>query len=289
MNIQAAASSSYDATTMIVCLLYFALIVRVVSAARSPDRWEKIGLIVLALFVAHSKLVYAPMIFAAVALQPSMGWQRFIRLAVPLVIAGAAGILLTFGLGYSGNPGASRGPLADALSHQQMQFLLGHPLAAVQLVPNTLATFRDVYAIEFLGRLGWMDTTLPLPALVLIWASMLCAWAIDALKGQNPLGLGFVAAVIIGTEVGIAAIIFALYVLWTAPNEGVGVPLATGVQGRYFIPFAPFVMAALAHSPKAVAARSSILRLNLTQAHITVVRAMLTLTVFTIVLRYWIA
>jgi uncharacterized membrane protein len=282
MTLQAAASSSYDATTIMVCLLFFALVVRIATAARAPQRRETIGLVVLAFFVAHSKIVYAPMILMIVALKRWMDWPSFLRLALYLALGGLAGVALTMVIGISGDAKSA------ALQHQQVQYLLSHPRLFWRLAPDTLHVYRDFYTISLLGNFGWLDSTMAMPALMLLWATLLCAVAIDALRGPSPLGWLASGATLFAATVSVVGLVYVVYIIWTSLTLGVGTATAGGIQGRYFIPLAPFVMAAVAASPRRLADRAAGLRLNLMQAQVTTVLALLALTLFTLMLRYWI-
>ena len=50
---------------------------------------------------------------------------------------------------------------------------------------------------------------------------------------------------LLGAVLVIIACFLALYVQWTSHRQGIGIDWVDGVQGRYFIPIAPFIVAAI--------------------------------------------
>jgi len=99
-----------------------------------------------------------------------------------------------------------------------------------------------VYAIQFVGNLGWLDTPLQAPVL-LGYALLLLALALIDGSPVFSLGSGrrlLVAAITAGT---LLAIYVSQYMLWTA----VGADAVEGVQGRYLLPLAPAAALLLAN------------------------------------------
>jgi uncharacterized membrane protein len=119
-------------------------------------------------------------------------------------------------------------PVAQAgiIARDPMHFL---GLASVDAVRHA-----PMYAIQFVGNLGWLDTTVP--AIVLLgYALLLLALALT--DGSPALALGpwrrlLIAAITAATLFGIST---SQYLLWTA----VGADHVDGIQGRYFLPLAP--------------------------------------------------
>jgi len=112
--------------------------------------------------------------------------------------------------------------------------IVHHPVRFLAIVLADTVRQAPVYAIQFVGNLGWLDTPLPAPVL-LVYALLLLALAlVDGSPSflLGPRGRLLVAAITAGTVVAIFA---SQYLLWTA----VGADTVDGVQGRYFLPLAP--------------------------------------------------
>jgi uncharacterized membrane protein len=281
MVMQSAASPSYDVTTFCSCLLFFALVVKVASRETPPMRWETVVLVVLAFFVAHAKIVYVPVIAVAWALKRWMSPRSFLYLCLGLGVAVVCGVLL--GLNSETATAGER-----ALQHQQLAEIVSHPGRILMRLNYTFDKERDFWLISFLGDLGWLDTLAPLPMLMTVWGLLFCAVVGDALRGPSPLGWVASGLLLIGAAASFLGVILVLYVIWTSKVEGVGSVLMTGVQGRYFLPLAISVMAAVAAGPRALAARAQAARINLLQFQIVCGVGLLAGLALVLLARYWI-
>lgn len=280
MVIQAAASPSYDVTALSVGMLFFALVVKVATRQTSPTRGEIAGLIVLAFLVAQAKLVYVPAVAAAWALKRWMPRRNFVYLCVGLGLAVIVGVV-------TGASGTTATVHEIELQRQQLREILPHPGRLLMRMLWTIGQERDYYTVSFLGDFGWLDTLAPLPLLMLVWAMLFCAVVTDALQGPSPLGWGASGLLLIGAAASFVGVMLILYVIWTSKTEGVGNILITGVQGRYLLPLALPVMAAIAASPTALAQRYGAARLNLLQAQVTIAVATLCVCGLVLLARYW--
>jgi uncharacterized membrane protein len=121
--------------------------------------------------------------------------------------------------------------------NQQLHQVIIHPLHFVLTLGNSyFSSLGDVVARSFIGRLGWWDVDLPIwlvvSAYLLLALAILCAEPRDSrfshrqrIICSSVFGLGFLAISLI------------LYMTITA----VGAPQIIGIQGRYFIAFAPLL------------------------------------------------
>ncbi len=123
----------------------------------------------------------------------------------------------------------------------QMQALSLHPLVAATLLRTTLHTQLVEgcpYCREFVGVLGWLDTPLPNSYVALAAAVLLGALAMSRPAAAPLIGRRsrLVAASLV---LGAVVAVFVLQYLSWSP---VGGPMVDGVQGRYFLPVAPFLL-----------------------------------------------
>jgi uncharacterized membrane protein len=112
--------------------------------------------------------------------------------------------------------------------------ILHHPVRFLGLAAVDAVRHAPIYAIQFVGNLGWLDTPLPAPVL-LGYALLLLALAL--VDGAPHFALAapgrlLVAGIAGGTFLAIAA---SQYLLWTP----VGASYIDGIQGRYLLPLAP--------------------------------------------------
>jgi uncharacterized membrane protein len=120
----------------------------------------------------------------------------------------------------------------------QLSYLFGHPVAILSIAWNTATGQAYDLFIEFVGVLGWIDTQLPLSyyaasALVLALSAFLVASGF-----RRPQHLRFRILVLLVVLASAALVAGALYVSWTA----IGLDHVEGLQGRYFLPLAPFLL-----------------------------------------------
>jgi len=214
-----------------------------------------------------------------------MGRAPFLWLAQWLlfvVVLGAGSSALWFGM--PDFPG-----LHQAMS-DQAGWILSQPLEIPGLLARTLAVQGEFWLTSFLGSFGALDTDLPRPLILLLWGLLLLALAVDALEGPGLLGWPVRVAVLAAGVAAFVGTLLALYVIWTShiPGGGIGASLIQGVQGRYFIPVAPLVLVALAWTPAALARRAAPWLPALRQGLLVGLAGCLILTLFTLVLRYWV-
>jgi uncharacterized membrane protein len=124
----------------------------------------------------------------------------------------------------------------------QLALLLHEPGRVATVARTTLTLFGSNYLEGFIGRLGWLDTILPSSYHRAAWFFILVAALLSLfgdVRERFPLCRSAVAllAILLAT-----ACIFGIqYLTWT----NVGAPFIEGVQGRYFIPLALFLICLL--------------------------------------------
>jgi uncharacterized membrane protein len=141
-------------------------------------------------------------------------------------------------LGWSSVAGDNYGKIYPSiLPKEQLLFVLQHPFEYIGILFHTLREFGGQYLVEFIGKLGWLDTPLPLVAVISYWLVLL----VVALVGEenSQIAIAWWQKLILGL-VGLASsgLIFTLIY---AAGSPVGANIIQGVQGRYFIAIAPTV------------------------------------------------
>lgn len=190
--------------------------------------------------VASARPTYAPL---AVLPLLASGHRWAVRLAgvtvivaIVLVWSRIVAPLVLFQIAQEADPSA------------QWALLRADPLGFLGVIWRTVS-FTGWHLLEtFVGRLGWLDTHLPRGYHVFARVELLVAAfatvAALAVTRFSPRALVAAAAIVAGS----VAVFLSLYVVWTKPGE----IYVVGVQGRYLIPLALFLPAALPFGAGAV-------------------------------------
>ncbi|NIE79048.1 DUF2142 domain-containing protein [Asaia sp. As-1742] len=133
----------------------------------------------------------------------------------------------------------------------QVHWVLTHPLSLPMLAYTTLKVNLGHNIHEFIGVLGWLDTLFPAWFYRLVYATILatlCFCAYPAIRNRALAQNGrTVFVTVLAVLLAVGAVYFSLYVIWTP----VGAPIIDGVQGRYFLPIAPFLALLFPLMPRA--------------------------------------
>ncbi|WP_419728434.1 DUF2142 domain-containing protein [Lichenicola sp.] len=215
-------------------------------------------------------------------------WRRRLVLAASTTVPVVGWIMLT---------GAVTLPhVTSAHTSQQIQALLANPGLAERIVVNTLA--RQVqeggpYFREFVGVLGWLDTTLPNPYYAVTGIILIVATLAVILEpgtapkpgprpAPGPPGNASLLPMLLNGVLLVAAIV-AVFVLEYLSWSPIGGGIVEGVQGRYFLPIALFLPLALPRRPEGHLARAAPIAIIL----LLYPAVSLALTLRAIVMRYY--
>ena len=127
---------------------------------------------------------------------------------------------------------------------RQLRFALAHPLTALEAVLVDAFVHAPRYLGQAVGKLGWLDTPLPLALVVLYLVVLLALLGVDGRPGLA-VPAGHRLAVLACLAATILAIGGSQYLVW-APVGAERIP--DGIQGRYFLPLA-LTLPWLAHRP----------------------------------------
>ncbi|GBQ62747.1 hypothetical protein AA103196_0394 [Ameyamaea chiangmaiensis NBRC 103196] len=170
----------------------------------------------------------------------------------------------------------------------QMHWVLTHPTAIPALAFHTLRQTLHARVLEFIGVLGWLDTPLPKGFYRLSYGVIAAALALScvALRERTALRPTRLCMVLtLGTmALASGSVFLSLYVIWTK----VGGPVVEGVQGRYFLPIAPFLALVFPRTRQPGRVCASLLVHQLAVIGVAVFLFVTTLTVGTTLAgRYW--
>ncbi len=235
MSLSEAASLAADGFTNGVSFLFIAVCLAFgLGPGKKLDLRHGILLLALAALVTLSKQIYILLLGLLLLIPESSFGSKKRRLTFLAVALG--GCLVLGGL-WGSVVKRLYFPFFEGISpEQQFAYLLQHPFRFPVVVWNTLRDSGLPFMEEFVGKFGWLDTSLPIP----VWAGYWAVLVALALFGGDPeKGMASRTRLIIGGTflAGFLAVCFALYLHWSFVGaEGIG-----GIQGRYFIPFSPLL------------------------------------------------
>ena len=282
MTLSLAASTSYDVTVILVAVGYFAAIMSAIH--RAEIGWKHwIAIFGLSFLLGHCKMVYAPMMLALFVLFSRLGWQNFLKVAGISGVSALAGIFV--GTVVFGVPSDAS---ANAVIQEQVDYVGGHLFGVPGLLLRTLGHSIDFYYISSLGILGWLNAHFPLPVITAWFGVGLAAIVADIPRTKSRTMLLFAAYSIAGAILSVSLLMLVMYIIWTSQTVGIGAPLVEGVQGRYLLPVFPFLFASAAILLSTFVPVRERVALAIVRHQLTLGAAMLSLTVFMIIIRYWV-
>jgi uncharacterized membrane protein len=242
MAVALRASASADVLAMSAGVVLLAAAWRMVSGV------ERAGPSLLALATAagavlgaarppYAPLALLPLLAPAARLAVRSPWAWRVGHLLAVTLATGWGVLTALAVGYT-RPGSGIDP------SRQLRFALEHPATALEAVLVDYTAHAPRYLVQLVGKLGWLDTRLPLP---LIGGYLLLLLGLLLVDGNArvrvlPSERLAVLGTLLATVLGIAA---SQYLVW-APVGATRLP--DGVQGRYFLPVA-LAAAWSAHTP----------------------------------------
>jgi hypothetical protein len=212
-----------------------ALAAGLVARARAEERAmtarELVGAAACLACVAMTKPPYMLLALPLLAVDAPRRW----RYGATLGVVAAAVAWLLFSAATIQTPLMREGVVLDPAG--QIAYLVGHPLAIVDVALNTLSANWSAYRMTVIGVLGWLDTPLPQFYYPLAWGVLVAALVFGAALGGEPEWRNLKWAAGLAALAAFGAIHAALYVTWSA----VGAPRVEGVAGRYFLPLLCFL------------------------------------------------
>lgn len=240
---------SADGFTIALAFLFAAEVLRLRCAAGEMPRVSRLKLLVLALLLSQLRPPY-PLVGLAIFAVPLECFHRseprgqykrgpysffalfFLLLLIPCFLWN----WIAAGLYSQMRPDIATDP------HQQLALILQSPAHFFGVLHHEFISRGPAHARELFGYFGWTNFPLPWSLIALFAAALLisaCAVDVSALRinwGLRVFFLGLAA-------VGITGVALVIYLTW----DPVGSNDVGGFQGRYFLPFLPFLMVSVAN------------------------------------------
>ncbi len=267
-------SASPDAVTYSLAFANIASSLAIAFAPVLPDRRLAAAYVVSALLLFLSKHAYLTVPLAlAVGLANPVVKGRVVRLLLAAYLPGA--FLVVAWLVFVADVTVPVIPGSDPFA--QLRFVLADPLRYAELLAGYLWATGPIHLAGLVGRLGWVDTPLPVWLVIGYWLA-LAAVTVLASEPRRPTS---VQRLVLLACAGGGCLLVVTLVYFLAP---VGAGHIQGVQSRYFVPLLPLAgFAALGLRPSAAAQRNAPVLCT------GVAGVSLLVTFATLVDRYWVA
>ena len=241
------ASLSYDAVLIPAAFLLFAYTTKIL---RAPDgytvsRGDIIGICFACAFLVGSKIAYAPLLLLLLAIPlKRFGSRKKWWYCVGAVAAmGVLFYLLPTAITAIVTRDVSAAPPTEAALAQSAYFSENFWHFPVILVKTALH-YGAFWINSFVGILGWLDTVFPLPYMILFITVLIFTALMDMCRIKN-VRLSARVLTLIGVLIFYVGTVYIMYIEWNPVlNADIGGDVAHGVQGRYFIPVALFILLA---------------------------------------------
>ena len=214
-----ACSASQDSLLLGACALTVALIDAITTAARPANGREAILATALLISIASARPPYAGFLPLLLFLSPTLTRRTKVLLSASIVLTLAWCLFIALHVSVK---------LGGADMPRQLVLMRQDPGLLPRILFHTLHHDAGALSEQFIGVLGWLDTSLPRPYIRAQTAILLLA-ALASHTAARP--RIFPAA---GIAFAVASIFILQFLTWTWPGQD----LITGVQGRYFIPIA---------------------------------------------------
>ena len=235
MTLHQISSFSYDALHIMFAMTFFVLIVSFPRRRESSLKSQYFKLFfVLLLFLSSKKIGYETF-FLFLFLIPFK-----IKL---MIISSLIFIPFYFLLKLNGSYDI-QASLTNSLinPNEQINFLLSNPLHIIQIIFTTTINRLSFYLQSLIGIFGWLEYGLdPLSYLIYGVFFIYILFKIN-LQEKQLLAKNKIILLFTSLTISYVFIVLLAFVFNTAP----GLLTAHGVQGRYFIPFLPFIILLIA-------------------------------------------
>lgn len=253
MSLHLAASYSYDSFIIPMSILLTALCLRSIKAEGLFSVKEGLQILLVAMFLAPCKVIYTLVALLALFIPHRRFRSRKEELSIKLGCMFLVGLVLAGGrlVDYFASAGSTSSGVYDGLDYRGEQS--GHFYTVADVVQNPVKFVKmlyislDYFGFEYLqrmvgGSLGWFQGEIASPHIYVV--ALTAVMAISVIPSEDDgdtLSFSASLAGFIVFTVGVILVMLTLLVSWVFNTES----LITGVQGRYFLPYLPWLLISL--------------------------------------------
>lgn len=250
MSIFLGASLNYDSILIAVTLYFFAFLMKILHADDKYQVTKKdiVRVCFITFCLVGIKQLYAPLLalLLIVPVKKFKDNKQYFTAISAVIITGVIAYLPNLILHISTSEYIS--PYIQ-YEIEQKQYVVHNIFNFLKIVLTTFKESMPYFITSFIGCLGNLDTNFMFP-FILIFGIILCFVAffdVSRIK-RTDIKLRIGSVVLIGVIIIIAS--YVMYVGWTSIPEiaGVGYPIVSGLQGRYFIPLFMFGIAVFSNN-----------------------------------------
>lgn len=258
MSLHLAVSYSYDAFVIPMSLLLTALCLRSIKGEGhiAPSEWISIG--VVGALLAPCKVIYALIVFMCMFIPKARFSSRLEEITIklgcllmcllPIVAMRLGSIVTTTGAASSPQTSLSArgGDENDLGTYYTISDVLQNPTKFVLIIARTLDQFGYQYLQRMVGgTLGWFQEEIVAPDLMVVALTVVLLFsAFTSCDDNCTLNARCRISGCLLFCAGFLAVLAALLFSWTFNTDNV----IYGVQGRYFLPFLPWMLLGLRSS-----------------------------------------
>ena len=250
MCLHLAASYSYDSFIIPMSILLTALCLRSIKAEGLFSLKEGSQILFVAMLLAPCKVIYTLVALLALFIPQRRFRSRKEELLIKLGCMMLVGMVLAGGrlLVYCANSTSATSAVNNHLDFRGDQS--GHFYTVSDVVQNPLKFVKmlylslDHFGFEYLqrmvgGSLGWFQEEIVSPYIYVVALTMVMGMSVISSDDDGDV-LSFSASLagIAVFVIGLVLVMLTLLVSWVFNTEG----LITGVQGRYFLPYLPWLL-----------------------------------------------
>lgn len=238
MSIYLGASLSYDALLIPATFLLFSYTLKL----RETDKIVLKDIIVvccIAFLLFSIKQAYAPLILVLFSIpKKNFGnnkrYYKIIAICVSICV-------IALIIGQINNIVSLQGnKIINENVALQSEFIKSKLGMVILLIINSFIKYKAFYISSFIGILGQLDTNFPMPILIIFIFILIISIIVDSFNAIT-IKINFKIFSMIAIGIFIYFSFLSMYINWTPLVEPIYGNTVTGIQGRYFIPIAPFL------------------------------------------------
>lgn len=235
MSIFLASTLSYDTVIIATSCLLFARVSKILKCHENVKKSDLAVIMISTFFLVNVKQAYAPLLIILFAIGTSKfgNIKRYIKYVTIVVCAGITPYAV-FKVVDSIKKKGFDSRYSDVME-KQIRVILEKPFGFWKNIGESFDVFDEFYFTGFFGKLGQLDTNIPLVFIYLL-ALVLLIISVIEVSSQEVVSIKWRILSLVGTVLVIYLIFAGTYVIWTSTRYQVGLNYVEGVQGRYFIP-----------------------------------------------------
>lgn len=283
MTVYLSSMVTYDNVLSSLVLLALAIILDITYKSKSMSKKQIITLSIIGTILLNVKTIYffIFLLMLAIPYKKFNGKDKKIKTAIIIIglILGFT-FLLKLPQFFINTTSAS-----NSLVNKQLNFVLKHPFKYLEILLINIKNQRFFQLSSMIGLFGLIDTYCPMPIIFMAYINLILIALSEGSTEKIKVSKWLKILSIIYVVIDIIAIFSALYITWTPMIIGkVGTNDITGVQGRYFIPLIMPLLLVFSNNK----IKDNKLFKMIKENYVLVPVILLTISVSTILLRFWV-